>query len=104
MQEKLAHVNTREELESLRKQFVVAKDEADNEKEAVMAQIESEKVREEAEKAALRDEIAALKGRAEALEEERLSNLPPDTAQEIRELQDKLVRTISFTMKTHNMQ
>ena len=91
MQEKLAHVNTREELESLRNQYVIAMDEANNEKEEIAAKIETEKLSQEAEKEALTDEIAALKGRTEALEEERLSNMPPDTAQEIRELQEKLV-------------
>ena len=91
MQEKLYHVNTREELESLRKQFVVAMDEANNEKQEIEAKIASEKATQDAEKEALNDEIKALKGRTEVLEEERLSNMPPDTAQEIRELQEKLV-------------
>ena len=91
MQEKMSHVNTRDELESLRKQLEVVTKEVANEKEEFEAVLASNKTTQEAEKQALNEEIKALKGRTEALEEERLANMPPDTAKEIKELQDKLV-------------
>ena len=91
MQEKMSHVNTRDELEGLRKQLTVAKEELANGKEEIEAKITSSKVSNEAEKQALNEEIKALKERTDSLEAERLSNMPPDTAKEIQELQEKLV-------------
>ena len=94
MQEKMSHVNTRDELEGLHKQLSIVKEEAAHEKEEAEAAMASNKATQEAEKHALNDEIKTLKDRAEALEAERLSNMPPDTAKEIKELQDKLVSSL----------
>ncbi|KAL3866569.1 hypothetical protein ACJMK2_043857, partial [Sinanodonta woodiana] len=90
MQEKISHVNTRDELENLRKQIEVMKHEFENEKESMKATILSSQQTTEVEVQIIEEEVKTLKKRNETLEMERLSKMPPDTANEIRQLQEKI--------------
>ncbi|KAK3604681.1 hypothetical protein CHS0354_009292 [Potamilus streckersoni] len=90
MQEKISHVNTREELENLHKQIEIMKQEFENEKKSIQATILSSQQTTEVEVQIIEEEVKTLKKRNETLETERLSKMPPDTANEIRQLQEKV--------------
>ncbi|XP_056022835.1 uncharacterized protein LOC125649969 isoform X2 [Ostrea edulis] len=90
LQEKTAHNSTQEELENLRKQMVVLKEEVETERTDLEAQRESGKKTKDAENKAKMEEINALKSRNEQLEMERLANVPVDTAKEIKELHARI--------------
>ncbi|XP_052283631.1 restin homolog isoform X2 [Dreissena polymorpha] len=90
MQERMSHVNTRDELETLRKQLGTAKEEANNERQGVETRLAAVRNEMEAKLSIREEELQGLKDRNGKLEAERLSKLPPDTAAELREMQDKL--------------
>ncbi|XP_053405776.1 uncharacterized protein LOC123566477 isoform X3 [Mercenaria mercenaria] len=90
MQERMSHVNTRDELETLHKQMDVLKEEMENEKQGMEARLNGSKAGLEAQLDVKNEEIESLKLKNDELETEKLSKLPPDSAAEIKKLQDKL--------------
>ncbi|XP_060607664.1 nuclear anchorage protein 1-like [Ruditapes philippinarum] len=90
MQERMSHVNTRDELETVRKQMDVLKEEMENEKAGMEARLNTAKAGLEAQLDVKNEEIESLKLKTDELETEKLSKLPPDSAAEIKKLQDKL--------------
>ncbi|XP_052794090.1 early endosome antigen 1-like isoform X2 [Mya arenaria] len=90
MQERMSHVSTRDELETLRKQMDSLKEEMANEKQGLDAKLEASRSEMQAHITLKEEELSAKKARIEQLESEKLSKLPPDTAAEMKALQDKL--------------
>ncbi|XP_071166574.1 uncharacterized protein [Mytilus edulis] len=89
-QEKMAHNNTKDELENLRNQMSVMKDEVDNQKSELQTKLANDKKLLDAELKVKDQEIAKLTSRNDELEKARLANVPLDTAKEIQNLQAKL--------------
>ncbi|XP_052100281.1 putative protein tag-278 isoform X1 [Mytilus californianus] len=89
-QEKMAHNNTKDELENLRNQMSVVKEEVDNEKSELQTKLANDKKLLDAELKAKDQEISKLTSRNDELEKARLANVPLDTAKEIQNLQAKL--------------
>lgn len=89
-QEKMAHNSTKEELENLRNQMSVIKEDVDNQKLELQTKMSNEKKLMDAELKAKDQEITKLTSRNDELEKARLANVPLDTAKEIQNLQAKL--------------
>ncbi|XP_005111503.1 myosin-2 heavy chain [Aplysia californica] len=90
LQERAAHDNTKAELENVQKQLDTLNETLITEKAQVEAKMEEYKRILEAKVAAREEEISSLKQRKEELEEERLKDVPLDTAKEIKNLQNKI--------------
>ncbi|OWF39036.1 myosin-1B-like [Mizuhopecten yessoensis] len=89
-QEKAAHSNTKDELENLRKQMDVLREEMNNEKADIRAKLDSNNKTSKAIMKAMEQELDKSKTRIDELEKERLANVPMDTAKEIKNLQTKI--------------
>ena len=89
-QEKLAHNTTKDELENLRNQMSVVKEEVDSKKIELETKMANDKKIMDTELKAKDQEITKLTSRNDELEKARLANVPLDTAKEIQNLQAKL--------------